>query len=98
MRPARMRRIVDLPQPDGPSRAMISLGRMARLMSCSTVSGWPLGCGNSCVMPRASHRAVEEAAAMTRLLLAQRILRFGQAVQAVPDNSVEADHHHRHDQ
>ena len=41
IRPATMRRIVDLPQPEGPSRASTSLGRTSRVMSSSTRSGLP---------------------------------------------------------
>src|SRR5947207_15984995 len=51
-----MRRIVDLPQPDGPSRAITSLGRTFRLMSSRTRRGLPLGSRKSCQTPRTSHR------------------------------------------
>src|SRR6266478_5348014 len=57
MSPARMRRMVDLPQPDGPRRATISLGRIAKLMSSKTRNGLPLGSGNSCHTPRTSQSA-----------------------------------------
>ncbi len=40
-RPVRQRRIVDLPEPDWPSKASSSPSRTARSMFSSTFSSWP---------------------------------------------------------
>src|SRR5438270_8858514 len=55
MSPARMRRMVDFPHPDGPRSATTSNGLIATLMSSSTRSFEPFGITKSCEMPRASH-------------------------------------------
>ena len=45
MRPARMRKNVDLPQPEGPRKQMISPFRISMLILSRTVTMFPLGIG-----------------------------------------------------
>src|SRR5258708_38690456 len=101
MRPARMRSRVDFPQPDGPSKATTSLGRMARSMSASTSNCDPFGRRNECETPRVSINASEETTAfatdMIFLSLAQRESLLGERVTPFPDDSIENHHGQRHD-
>src|SRR6266566_3471413 len=105
MRPARMRRIVDLPQPDGPSRATTSLGWTVRLMSSRTRSGLPLGKGKSCQTFTSSPRALAGEAvsggAGERVAIRSPVhgkARVRQIIQAPPDQAVEDYDQGGHDQ
>src|SRR5476649_2293927 len=107
MSPARMRRIVDLPHPEGPRSATISNGLIATLMSSSTRSLEPFGITKSCDTFRIS-QSVSVSALTARALsivavtpsptsLAQRESRLRQFVQSFPHRSIERHDHHRHD-
>src|SRR4051812_15653512 len=94
-----MRRMVDLPQPEGPSRATISPSRMTRLMFSRTRNGFPLGSLKSWETPRSSQSTpLAVAVAIACPSLVQRKPFLGQAVAASPDRAVEEHYHRRHDQ
>src|SRR5689334_24574432 len=89
-----MRRIVDLPQPEGPRRATTSSASIASETPARMRRGSPRGCGNSMLTSTSSQMG---ASAMGRsgsaregeALLAER-------VQAAPDEAVEGDDDERH--
>lgn len=95
-----MRTRVDLPQPDGPNRARISLGWIARLRLASSRNGLPLGSVKTCDTSRSSHRlsatAVSSVAISGTALFAQRESGFGELVKSAPDQAVEQHHHAGH--
>src|ERR1051326_104651 len=87
MSPARMRRIVDFPQPEGPRSATTSDGLMATLMSSSTRSFEPFGITKSCDTPRASQRTSVASAVIVVIAftsLAEREALFRHAIQPLP--------------
>src|SRR6266849_873484 len=105
MRPARMRRIVDLPLPDGPRRATTSEGLMATLMSSRTRSFDPFGMRKSCETFRASQSvsvlgwtAASVATVIRSPLFAEREPLLGKLIAPSPDRPVEKDDHRRHHQ
>src|SRR5439155_27321592 len=100
-----MRSTVDLPHPEGPSRATISLPRTVMLISSNTRSGFPLGKANSCVICRASLKAATACVVATTAIMgslwlsfAQRISLLRQPVAAPPHEAVEEHHNCGHDQ
>ena len=84
---------VDLPHPDGPIRAIISLGRTAKEMSSRTRRIWPFGCGKSWQTCRNSQSGTAAAGrwscshpqAQSRPMASfrQRISRLGQTDTAI---------------
>src|SRR5438128_2215480 len=99
MRPARIRRMVDFPHPDGPRSATISSAPTVRLMSSRARKGFLFGSVKSCEMCRVSHRVLVASAMAERVavsficrpLLVQGESFFGEPVALSPDGPVE-DH------
>src|SRR5712692_1621527 len=100
MRPARILRMVDLPQPDGPSSATTSFAAIARLTPSTTRKGFPFGSVNSCETSRASQSAPFVCWSFMSPIpsFAQRVTLLGEAIAAAPDRSVERDYDCGHHQ
>src|SRR6266516_1605187 len=90
MRPARIRRMVDFPEPEGPRSATTSLRATPTEMSSRTRSGFPLGMVKSWDTWRASHNS------SFVISFAQREAFFGEPVAPAPYGTIEGDHEHRH--
>src|SRR6266446_6096921 len=103
MSPASMRRIVDLPLPDGPSSATTSPAPTVTLTGSSTRSGWPFGRVKSCEMLRASHRtrvasATADVVIISRSSLVEREPRRGESIEVPPHRAIEGYHDRRYDE
>src|SRR5258708_38252175 len=103
MSPARIRRIVDLPHPEGPSSAITSLPRTDKLMFSRTRKGLPLGNVNSCQTSRTSQSTSRAAGAVASAVMVafsalasfvQGKPLLGEIIAAAPDRPIE-QHDHR---
>src|SRR5690348_16789723 len=91
MSPAKMRRIVDLPQPLGPMRQTTSLARMSRLMSSSTRSSLPVPRSKDFWTPFSSQMTSWFMFIVSLASLGQGVAGLGQAVERLPHQAVEED-------
>src|ERR1700693_6053154 len=102
MRPARTRRIVDFPQPEGPSNATTSFGCTARETSSRTRRRALLGNANSCETPRSSQSAPSPLAWASWVMwlfarsLAEGVPGFGEMMHPPPYGAVEEHHEGGH--
>src|SRR5271166_2926596 len=100
IRPAMMRRSVDLPEPERPSRPTISPERMVRSTLSSTRRSSPLPFGNERLTPRISIRVdccLVGSSIYLSLTSAEAKPALAEGIEPPPDQPVEQRDQHAHD-